>query len=77
MTCSWGSMGRLSGFELDNPVAQTFKDYIVDCFSVDLSPYDIVRGYRADDSYYSYAKDFLQNSISLEQLARGMMKRKK
>lgn len=60
-------------FELGNPMAETFKDYIIDNFFVELSPYDIIRGYRADDSYFTFAKDFLQNGISLEQLSRGMV----
>ena len=33
---------------------------------------DIIMGYRADDSYFSFAKDFLNNAISLKQLSRVM-----
>ena len=33
---------------------------------------DIVRGYRADDSYFTFAKDFLNNTIPLETLAEAM-----
>ena len=32
----------------------------------------ILRGYRADDSYFSFARDFLNNSLSLEELAEAM-----
>jgi hypothetical protein len=32
----------------------------------------VIKGYRADDSYFSYAKDFLQNGISVRHLAQVM-----
>lgn len=32
----------------------------------------MVTGYRADDSYFDYAESFLNNGISVEQLARAM-----
>jgi hypothetical protein len=38
----------------------------------DISQYDVICGYRADDSYFSYAKDFLNNTISVGQLAHAM-----
>jgi hypothetical protein len=31
-----------------------------------------VIGYRADDSYFSFARDFLKNSITVSQLSRSM-----
>lgn len=34
--------------------------------------FDIVTGYRADDSYFDYAESFLNNAISVEQLAAAM-----
>jgi len=54
------------------PVAQEAKAYIIDNFSVDTSGADIIIGYRADDSYFSFAKDFVNNTISLRQLTRAM-----
>lgn len=41
-------------------------------FSVEVSGYDVVMGYRANDSYFSYARDFLQNTISVKRLAQVM-----
>ena len=32
----------------------------------------MIVGYRADDSYFSFARDFLLNTITLEQLSRAM-----
>ena len=59
-------------FSLKNPVARRAKRYLTDHFSVNVNAYDIITGYRADDSYFDYAESFLNNAISVEQLARAM-----
>ena len=59
-------------FALDSPLSQEAHSYILREFAADLSPYDIVIGYRADDSYFSFAQDFLNNTISYEQLSYAM-----
>ena len=41
-------------------------------FLIDLEPYDVVIGYRADDSYFSFARAFVNNEISLAQLSYAM-----
>ena len=46
--------------------------WILEHFALDISSYDIVRGYRADDSYFGFVRSFLENGISLEQLRRAM-----
>ena len=33
---------------------------------------NIIKGYRADDSYFDYAEAFVNNGITVEQLARAM-----
>ena len=38
----------------------------------DYKDYDVIRGYRADDSYFSFAGAFLNNTLTLEQLNRAM-----
>jgi hypothetical protein len=48
------------------------REYIIANHGVDLSGADIVRGYRADDSYYSFAKDFLDNVITIGRLSEAM-----
>lgn len=48
------------------------KDYLKENFLLDLNGYDIIIGYRADDSYFSFAQDFVANVISLEQLKKAM-----
>ena len=42
--------------------------WIGEHFAVDLSSADVVTGYRADDSYFSFTRAFLRNEITLEQL---------
>lgn len=53
-------------------VARQANDYITQEFLPDISGYDVIVGYRADDSYFSYAKDFLNNTISVCQLSQAM-----
>ena len=59
-------------FTIDNEFGNAARDYILKKFPVDISGYDIIKGYRADDSYFSYAKDFLQNGISVRRLTQVM-----
>lgn len=54
------------------PVANQAKEYIIANFDVDISKYDIIIGYRADDSYFSFVRDFVNNAISVEQLSNAM-----
>ncbi len=54
------------------PIAKQASEYILREFLHDISAYDVICGYRADDSYFSYAKDFLNNAISLNQLSKAM-----
>lgn len=37
-----------------------------------MNAFDLITGYRADDSYFDYAESFLNNGISVEQLAQAM-----
>lgn len=48
------------------------KEYPHDNFLIDISEYDVIVGYRADDSYFSFAQDFVSNTISLKQLSEAM-----
>ena len=53
-------------------VAEEAKNYLQKNFFVDPSGYDIVIGYRADDSYFSFAQDFVSGAISLRKLSEAM-----
>ena len=59
-------------FSITTPVARRAKSYLVEKFSVNFNAFDIVTGYRADDSYFDYAESFINNAISVEQLAQAM-----
>lgn len=41
-------------------------------FLPDYQKFDVIIGYRADDSYFSFANAFLNNAISLAQLEMAM-----
>ena len=56
-------------FKLKVPVAGAAYHYLKSRFVVNVDAYDVVIGYRADDSYFDFAEAFLNNSISVEQLA--------
>ena len=59
-------------FSITSPMAEEAKEYLTEHFLPDLSSFDIITGYRADDSYFAFAMDFLSNTISLRQLSRAM-----
>ena len=59
-------------FRLSNEIAIDARDYIIENFLIDLSEYDIVIGYRADDSYFSFAESFVQNSLPLRTLNQAL-----
>ncbi len=63
---------RFRTFDVNTPISAQAKEYILDNFYVDVEDYDIIIGYRADDSYFSFAKDFINNTISVEQLSEAM-----
>lgn len=59
-------------FDLSSEISIAAKDYLLKNFSISYHNYDIIRGYRADDSYFSFANSFLNNTISLQKLNEAM-----
>lgn len=55
-------------FDLDTPLSREAYRYLSDNFMPELSGADVIRGYRADDSYFSFAQDFINGVISVSQL---------
>ena len=53
-------------------ISEEAKNYLQENFFIDLEPFDVVIGYRADDSYFSFAQDFVANTISLSKLSEAM-----
>ena len=59
-------------FNLSSDIAAQGKEYLTSTFLPPYENYDVIIGYRADDSYFSFASAFLNNTISLAQLERAM-----
>lgn len=57
---------------LGSPLASRSREYLIENFLPDYEHYDIILGYRADDSYFSFARAFVMNGISLKQLGYAM-----
>lgn len=60
-------------FRLSSDIALEAKEYILENFLIDYKNYDIIKGYRADDSYFSFANAFLNSTISISQLEKAMV----
>ena len=59
-------------FNVAEGMPQRAKAYILENFKVDYKKYDIIIGYRANDSYFSYAGDFVNGTLSLSDLSEAM-----
>ena len=59
-------------FDLSSEVSIAAKKYLLQNFSITYNKYDIIRGYRADDSYFAFANAFLNNIISVQKLNEAM-----
>lgn len=59
-------------FDMPSSLAVEAKAYLLRQFSVDYEEFDAIIGYRADDSYFSFAQDFVNGTISYRQLNYAM-----
>lgn len=59
-------------FDAPSALAQEAKEYLQQYFFVDYESCDAIVGYRADDSYFSFAQDFINGTISYRQLNNAM-----
>ena len=59
-------------FYLDSELAVEACRYLTKEFHVDYEDFDIRTGYRADDSYFSFARDFINGTIPLSKLSKAM-----
>ncbi len=59
-------------FDMDTAIMRQGANYLKNKFLPDLSKFDLIKGYRADDSYFSFAQAFLSNQISYKQLCNAM-----
>ena len=59
-------------FNVAGRLPQRANAYLLENFKIDYKKYDIIIGYRANDSYFSYAGDFVNGSLSLRDLSEAM-----
>ncbi len=59
-------------FTLKNDITKQGRRYLIEHFSLPYEKYDIIKGYRADDSYFAYAESFLNNTISCQRLSEAL-----
>lgn len=59
-------------FDLASDRGETRRRRIIERFNVDTSGYDLVRGYRADDSYFLFASRFVDGLLSYEALTKAL-----
>ena len=52
---------------MKTPVAGRAKKYLLDNFSINVNAYDVIIGYRADDSYFDYAESFFNNIFPIRE----------
>lgn len=52
-------------FDITSVVGNSAREFILSRFLPDIANVDVMVGYRADDSYFSFAEDFVNNTISL------------
>ena len=57
---------------ISTPAMRRGVEWLQNHFHIDTTSYDAIIGYRADDSYFSFARAFLTNQISLSQLSYAM-----
>jgi len=57
---------------ISTPAMRHGVEWLQNHFHIDTTSYDAIIGYRADDSYFSFARAFLTNQISLSQLSYAM-----
>ncbi|MEN6314630.1 MAG: DUF3990 domain-containing protein [Clostridiaceae bacterium] len=59
-------------FDLSAALALQAREYIIQTFMPDMERKDFIIGYRADDSYFSFAEDYVSGALSLCDLDEAM-----
>lgn len=58
--------------EVDDLENMEAVEFLKKNFSIDTSKYDLIIGYRADDSYFTFARDFINDAITIQSLTKAM-----
>lgn len=59
-------------FDSQSDFSDESKAFLIDNFHIDTSRFDVIRGWRADDSYFSYANRFINSNLSVQNLRQAM-----
>ena len=59
-------------FRLRSPIAIDAREYLIEHFAIDTTVYDVIVGYRANDSYFQYAESFVSNTLPLRSLNKAL-----
>ncbi len=59
-------------FDLSSEMAANARKLLIENYAIDLSAFDVVIGYRADDSYFKYAESFVANALPLRTLKKAL-----
>ena len=57
---------------VSTPVMRRSVEWLIENYLPDIDRFDAIVGYCADDSYFSFARAFANNEISLRQLSYAM-----
>ncbi len=60
------------GYWQKKSIAEEAKNFLQEKYYFDIEPYDLIIAYRADDSYFSFAQDFIMGTISMQKLSEAM-----
>ncbi len=60
-------------FDIQSDFGMEASEYLKKNFHTDHLNCDLIKGYRADDSYFSFAQDFINGTISVRQLSRALV----
>lgn len=63
---------KYRGYWQRKSIAEDAKEFLQDRYLIDISGFDVIRGYRADDSYFSFAQDFITGAVSVQKLSEAM-----
>ena len=63
---------KYRGYWQRKSIAEEAKAFLQENYLIDISEFDVIIGYRADDSYFSFVQDFIMGTISLQKLSLAM-----
>jgi hypothetical protein len=63
---------KYRGYWQRKSIAEEAKFFLQENYLIDISEFDVIIGYRADDSYFSFVQDFIMGTISLQKLSMAM-----